>query len=71
MDGTKVCPRCRGEVVVDVVKKEVKQEVKQGVNQEKAGQTFTSYATGRCRNCGATFDEGELLRLEGTGPVGG
>ena len=59
MDGTKVCPHCGGVVIVDVVK------------EEKAPGTFTSYATGRCRGCGATFDEAELLKLEGTGPVGG
>ena len=59
MDGTKVCPRCRGEVVVNVIR------------EEKPDRTYTSYATGVCRGCGATFDEAEVLKLEGTGPVGG
>ncbi len=59
MDATKICSRCRGTVDVDIVR------------QEKPDRTFVSYATGTCRACGATFNEAELLTLEGPGPVGG
>jgi hypothetical protein len=41
------------------------------VREEKADKTFVSFATGTCSSCGATYDEAELLKLEGPGPVGG
>jgi hypothetical protein len=59
MEPTKVCSRCGGEVVVDVVR------------ERKGNNTFTSFVVGTCQSCGATFNEAEVLKLAGPGPVGG
>jgi hypothetical protein len=59
MQDSKVCGRCRG--VVDVVI----------TRKERPDGTFISYAEGLCRSCGHRYDEADLLKLEGPGPVGG
>jgi hypothetical protein len=59
MQDCKVCSRCGGVVDVTITR------------QERDDGTFVSYAEGLCRSCGCRFEEGELLKLEGTGPIGG
>jgi hypothetical protein len=51
----KVCSRCGGVVELEVMR------------QEKGGTAIV----GTCRGCGARYDEAEVLKLKGPGPVGG
>lgn len=51
----KVCSRCGGVVEIEVVR------------HDKGGTSVI----GTCRGCGASFDEAEVFKLAGPGPVGG
>jgi len=59
MQDPKKCASCGGAVDVAIV------------HRHRADGTFVSYAEGVCRSCGRKYEEGELLGLEGSPPVGG